>query len=96
MDPGFRREAGFSGNSQRVLNHEAEEHAQRGPGAMSRRLWLLALCIYGAAAAIDIAAHLRADVRAGQSWHDSANLAVAFSAGLFWPADLIAALLLPR
>jgi hypothetical protein len=61
---------------------------------MSRRLWLIALCLYAAVAALDIAAHLRADVRAGQSWHDPANLAVAFSAGLFWPADLAALALL--
>ena len=38
----------------------------------------------------------RADVPAGRNWHDPANLAVAFAAGLFWPADLIAGLLLPR
>ena len=63
---------------------------------MSRRVWLIALCLYAAAAAIDIAAHLRADVQAGRNWHDPANLAVAFSAGLFWPADLIAGWLLPR
>jgi hypothetical protein len=43
-----------------------------------------------------ISVHLHADSRAGQDWRDPANLAVAFSAGLFWPADLIAALLLPR
>jgi hypothetical protein len=63
---------------------------------MSRRVWLIALCLYAAAAAIDFVAHLNADSRAGQNWQDPANLAVAFSAGLFWPADLIAALLLPR
>ena len=63
---------------------------------MSRRVWLMALCFYAAAAAIDFAAHLAADRRAGRNWHEPANLAVAFSAGLFWPADLIAALLLPR
>jgi len=63
---------------------------------MRRRVWLIALCLYAVAAVGDIAMHLRADVRAGQSWHDPANLAVAFSAGLFWPADLIAGLLLPR
>ena len=61
-----------------------------------RRLWLIALCLYTAAAVIDIAAHLRADARAGRNWHDPANLAVAVSAGMFWPADLIAGLLLPR
>jgi hypothetical protein len=63
---------------------------------LSRRLWLIALCLYAAAAVTDIAAHLRADHQADRNWHDPANLAVAFSAGLFWPADLIAALLLPR
>jgi hypothetical protein len=57
-------------------------------------VWLVALCLYVAGAAINMAVHLAADVRAGQSWHDPANLAVAFSAGLFWPADLIASLLL--
>ena len=61
---------------------------------MSRRLWLIALCLYAAAAAIDIAAHLRADTQAGRNWREPANLAVAFSAGLFWPADLIALLVL--
>jgi hypothetical protein len=61
---------------------------------MSRRVWLIALCLYAAGAAIDTAAHLRADTQAGRNWHDPANLAVAFSAGLFWPADLIALLLL--
>jgi hypothetical protein len=63
---------------------------------VSRRVWLIALFLYAAAAAIDFAAHLAADSRAGRNWHEPANLAVAFSAGLFWPADLIAALLLPR
>jgi hypothetical protein len=63
---------------------------------MRRRVWLIALCVYAAAAAIDFGVHLSADSGAGQDWHNPANLAVAFSAGLFWPADLIAALLLPR
>jgi len=54
------------------------------------------LCLYGVAVAADIAAHLISDARAGQSWHDPANLAVAFSAGLFWPADLVTSLLLPH
>ena len=63
---------------------------------MSRRVWLIALCLYAAAAAGDFAAHLAADSRAGRNWHDPANLAVAFSAGLFWPADLVTSLLLPH
>ena len=63
---------------------------------MSRRVWLAALCLYAAAAAADIGAHLSADRQAGRNWHDPANLAVAVSAGLFWPADFVAALLLSR
>ena len=63
---------------------------------VKRAVWLLVLCLYAAAAAADIAAHLISDARAGQNWHDPANLAVAFSAGLFWPADLVASLLLPH
>jgi len=61
---------------------------------LKRRVWLLALCLYGAAAAVDVAAHLIADSRGGQNWRDPGNLAVAFSAGLFWPADLVASLLI--
>jgi hypothetical protein len=63
---------------------------------MRRRTWGFALCLYAAAAAADIAAHLAADSRAGQDWRDPANLAVAVSAGLFWPADLVVSLLLPH
>jgi len=62
----------------------------------ARRLWLLALVLYGAAALADIVAHLAADVRAGQNWWAPDNLAVAVSAGLFWPVDLIAGHLLSR
>ena len=63
---------------------------------MGRRLWLLALCLYAIAAVADAALHLRQDVRSGQDWRAPDNLAVAFSAGLFWPVDLLARLLLGR
>ena len=63
---------------------------------MSRRVSLLALCLYGLAAIGDAALHLREDVQAGQDWRAVDNLAVAVSAGLFWPADLVARLLLGR
>lgn len=63
---------------------------------MKRRLWLLAIVLYGAAALDDIATHLAADSRAGRNWRAPANLAVAVSAGLFWPVDLIAEPLLSR
>jgi hypothetical protein len=72
-----------------------QEHPNR-LSPLARRLWLLALVLYGAAALADIVSHLAADVRAGQSWRDPANLVVAFSAGLFWPVDLVAAQLLSR
>ncbi|MBV9151462.1 MAG: hypothetical protein JO213_09975 [Alphaproteobacteria bacterium] len=61
---------------------------------MRRRVWTIALCFYALSAVVDFAAHLQADSRAGRDWHAPANLAVAFSAGLFWPADLVASFLI--
>jgi hypothetical protein len=54
----------------------------------------MALVLYGAAALADIAWHLADDQRAAREWYAPANLVVAFSAGLFWPVDLIAEYLL--
>jgi hypothetical protein len=62
---------------------------------LRRRLWLAALCLYGAAAVADMAAHLTDDRRAGERI-GPANIPVAFAAGLFWPADLVARSLLAR
>ena len=62
----------------------------------ARRLWLAALVLYAGAALADFAGHLAADSRAGRDWHDAAHLAVAFSASLFWPVDLVAQYLLSR
>jgi hypothetical protein len=61
---------------------------------MSRRVWLVGLWLYAIAAAADVAVHLREDTQAGQDWWAPDNLAVAVSAGLFWPVDLVAQLLL--
>ena len=61
-----------------------------------RRLWLLALVLYAAAAIADGGARLAADRRAGRDWRAPANLTVAISAGLFWPGDVVAGLLLAR
>ena len=61
---------------------------------MGRRVWLTALCLYGLAAVADIALHLRDDTAIGQDWWALDNLVVAFSAGLFWPVDLVAQRLL--
>jgi hypothetical protein len=63
---------------------------------MSRRVWLIALWLYAILAAADAAVHLRADALSGQDWRAPDNLAVAVSAGLFWPVDLVAQVLLGR
>ena len=63
---------------------------------MSRRVWLVALWLYVVLAAADAAVHLREDTLAGQDWLAPDNLAVAVSAGLFWPVDLVARQLLTQ
>ncbi len=66
------------------------------PALSGRRVWLLALWLYAVAAFADIALHLAEHHRAGRDFLSPANLAVAVSAGLFWPLDLAAQLLLAR
>ena len=61
-----------------------------------RWVWLLALWLYTLAAIADIALHLAQHHRAGRDFLSPANLAVAVSAGLFWPLDLVALALLAR
>ena len=63
---------------------------------MGRRIWLVGLLLYAIAGAADAAFFLRHEAQAGQDWWAPDNLAVAFSAGLFWPADLVAKGLLYR
>lgn len=63
---------------------------------MSRRVWLAVLWLYAIVAAADMAVHLNEDRLAGQDWRAPDNLAVAMSAGLFWPVDLVARRLLAR
>jgi hypothetical protein len=63
---------------------------------LRRRAWLVALWLYALAAAADIAVHLIEHQRAGREWLAPAPLVVAASAGLFWPVDLVAHLLLAR
>jgi hypothetical protein len=60
----------------------------------ARRLWSVGLALYALAALADMGHHLYQSDRTGQSWHAPGNLIVAFSAGLFWPADLVARQLL--
>jgi hypothetical protein len=57
-------------------------------------LWAAALCLYALAGIADMAAHLNDVRRAGEPV--VANIPVAFAAGLFWPADLTAQVLLTR
>lgn len=61
---------------------------------MSRRGWLIVLCLYAIAVVIDVAAHLREDRHLGTGTIGYSEVAVAFAAGLFWPADLVARFLL--
>jgi hypothetical protein len=63
---------------------------------MNRRIWLVGLWLYAIAAAADVAVHLDEDRRDGENWLAPDNLAVAVSAGLFWPIDLVARRLLAR
>ncbi len=63
---------------------------------LRRRVLLVVLWWYAVAAAADIALHLIAHQRAGREWLAPAPIVVAVSAGLFWPVDLVAQLLLAR
>jgi hypothetical protein len=62
--------------------------------ALHRPVWLAVLCLYAAAGLADMASHLNDNRRAGEPI--AANIPVAFAAGLFWPADLVAQILLAR
>lgn len=59
-----------------------------------RRLWLVALVLYAAIGLADMGWRLDQVWRAGEPVAE--NLPVAFAAGLFWPADLVARILLAR
>jgi hypothetical protein len=63
---------------------------------MKRRVWLIVLVLYLAAAAVDTGYRIVEASRIGFKI-DPATLAVAFCAGLFWPVDIVARpLLAPR
>ncbi|MBV9687603.1 MAG: hypothetical protein JO096_10365 [Alphaproteobacteria bacterium] len=55
---------------------------------------MAALLLYGLAASGDFAFHLVEDLRTGNEAIEVSEVAVAFSAALFWPVDLIAMSLL--
>ena len=58
-----------------------------------RRAWVIAVCLYGLAATLDLGVHL-AELRAEHRRIAYPDVAVAFSASLFWPVDLVARALL--
>jgi hypothetical protein len=59
-----------------------------------RSAWLALLLFYALAASGDFAYHLIEDVRTGNDAIEVSDIAVAFSAAVFWPVDLIAMALL--
>lgn len=61
---------------------------------MRSRAWLVALLLYALGAGADFAYHLIDDLRSGDEAIEFSEVAVAFSAGLFWPIDLVAMALL--
>ncbi len=62
---------------------------------MRRRAWLVGLLLYGLGVGADFAYHLVDDLRTGDRVIELSEIAVAFSAALFWPVDLVATALLP-
>jgi hypothetical protein len=60
----------------------------------NRTAWLAALVLYGLAAGGDFAYHLIDDLRTENEAIEVSDVAVAFSAALFWPVDLVAMVLL--
>jgi hypothetical protein len=61
---------------------------------MRRRAWLVGLLVYGFGAGGDFTYHLIGDLRGRDQAIEFSDIAVAFSAGLFWPIDIIAMALL--
>jgi hypothetical protein len=59
-----------------------------------RSAWLAALLFYALAGSGDFAYHLIEDLRSGNQAIEASEVAVAFSAAVFWPVDLIAMALL--
>jgi hypothetical protein len=57
---------------------------------------LVVLCLYALAALADTAAHLRRPIESGVARFASGRVIAATDAGLFWPADLVAAALLAQ
>jgi hypothetical protein len=61
---------------------------------MRRRAWLIGLLLYALGAGIDFAYHVIDALRSGDEVIEFSEVAVAFSAALFWPIDIVATVLL--
>lgn len=61
-----------------------------------RSAWLAVLLLYALAAGGDFSYHLIQHLRTGNEAIAASDIAVAFSAAVFWPVDLIAMALLAR
>ena len=59
-----------------------------------RSVWLAALLLYGLGVGADFTYHLIEDLHTGNEAIEVSEVAVAFSAAVFWPVDLIAMSLL--
>lgn len=68
--------------------------ASTDPARLRHRAWLLALVLYAIGGGVDVARHLAEDLRTGDQAIEFSEVAIAFSAGLFWPLDVVAAVLL--
>jgi hypothetical protein len=68
--------------------------ASSDPLGRHRSAWLAALLFYALAASGDFAYHLIEDLHTGNQAIEFSDVAVAFSAAVFWPVDLIAMALL--
>jgi hypothetical protein len=56
---------------------------------MRQRAWMAGLLLYGLGAGLDFTYHLINDLRTDGAIEFS-DVAVAFSAALFWPIDIVA------
>jgi hypothetical protein len=77
-----------------MIHGNSRIFASRERSLIRHRLWLAGLLLYGLAAGIDFADHLIDDLRTGDQIIEFSDVAVAFSAALFWPLDVIAMSLL--
>jgi hypothetical protein len=70
------------------ISVSSEERTARG------RAWLVVLLLYGLVAGADFTYHLNDYLHTGDEAIEFSEVAVAFSAALFWPVDIVAMALL--